>query len=264
MVTAASTTTTMQFILELPVVLYLADWVWGEDTSVTPHTCLDTVPFMPSPCWTGLLAKAIGIAIILAACLNKLPVILNLLASKSAEGTPSLTVYGETLVYANSAAYGYLQGHPMTAWGENVGLLVQSLLILLLIWRYSPPSFTERSLTTAAAAAYISAVPQVPSHYLLTTSLPLLLAARGAQLLEAVRCQHTGSQSMVTVGLNLLGSLVRILTTLREVGWDWAVLGTFLISGGLSALMLGQVVYYRKNTERFLADLQMKKEKKAS
>lgn len=257
----------MKWLTDLPIVIYIATWVWGEDTTVTPQKCLDTLPIMLGPCWTGLLAKGIGVAIILAACINKLPIILNLLSSRSAEGTPSSAVYGETLVYANSAVYGWLNQHPFTAWGENLGLLLQSLMILFLIWQYAPPSYTERSLFSLSVVLYVSTIatgllPPTHYHWLVASSLPLLLAARGAQILTTWHCQHTGSQSIVTVGLNLLGALVRVATTLREVGWDWAMLGTLLVSGVLSLVLCGQMVWYRQNTARFLAELKEESAKK--
>ena len=70
------------------LILKLAEWAWGSDPSpeVSPEICLKmlysfTIPSVP--CLSGLITKLIGIAIISGACLNKAPIVYNILSSKS-------------------------------------------------------------------------------------------------------------------------------------------------------------------------------------
>lgn len=87
----------MKFLMEVPFVMTLARWVWGEDTEVTPKLCIETFPVMIGPCWSRLVVKGLGIGIILGACLNKLPIIVNLMNSKSTAGLSRTSIYGEII-----------------------------------------------------------------------------------------------------------------------------------------------------------------------
>ena len=249
----------MKFLLELPPVVALAIWLWGED-----QTCLDAFPFMPMDCWSALAAKGIGIAIILASCLNKAPIMRNILAARSVEGLSRFSFYGDALVYANGSFYGLLEGHPFTAFGENVALLIQTLLIVALVWRYSKVSAMEKGLVALFATCYVLGVNYVlPSHLhslLMASITPVYLYARGLQIWETFRAQHTGAQSIVSIAMSLVGSIIRILTTLKEVGMDWAVLGNYSLGVVLNGTCFAQYYYYRRNTERFLQEQQSKKE----
>lgn len=258
----------MKFLLKIPLVMAFAEWIWGDDDPrAAPTFCVENLPIMNSACWSRLIVKGLGIAIILGACLNKAPVMINILNAKSTSGLSSSAVYGETLVYANGAFYGMLSGHPITAYGENAALLMQSVVIVFMIWQFSAPpaSVLERSLVAFAAAVYIIAVttvlPQNLYYLLMTSIVPVLLYSRGSQIVETFRCRHTGAMSLVTLTLNLVGVLVRVLTTLKEVGWDMAMLGSYILSVTLNTILLAQYFLYRKNTEAFLADLKVKSQK---
>ena len=262
----------MKFLLDLPWVVSFAEWIWTvdphEQVSVSAEMCLSSLPLMNGDCWKRLLVKGLGLAIILGSCLNKAPVIRNIIANRAAVGLSRSAIYGETLMYANSAAYGMLSSFPFSAYGENAALLLQALVIVVLCWKYSNTtmiSITERGSVVAAATVYLATVPFVlpeSLYYLLMTSImPILIVSRGSQILETYRCQHTGAQSIVTTSMNLLGGVIRIGTTIQEVGWDWAVLGTFGLSLVLNCICFGQHFYYQTNTKKFLADLQQQKKK---
>jgi hypothetical protein len=61
------------------------------------------------------------------------------------------------------------------------------------------------------------------------------------------------------------GNCVRILTTIKEVGMDFALLGAYFMGGSINLILIGQYLYYQENTRLFLQQLQdeKKKEKKA-
>jgi hypothetical protein len=150
----------MKFLLDIPLFMSTANWVWVEDETVSPTFCVENAPLMNSDCWSRLIVKALGIAIILGACLNKAPVMLNLWNTKSTAGLSSMAVYSETLVYANAASYGMLSGHPFTAYGENLALFLQSLVITYLMWSFAAPpvSSLEQGVVNFVVAAYIVVV----------------------------------------------------------------------------------------------------------
>ena len=89
-----------------------AVWAWGDNPNpeVSPEVCLSNLlPIPPVPCIFALAAKAIGLAIIAGAVLNKAPVIINILSNKSVAGMSAAAVYAETIMYANSALYSFLR-----------------------------------------------------------------------------------------------------------------------------------------------------------
>jgi mannose-P-dolichol utilization defect 1 len=259
---------------DIPFVLPLAEWVWGTDPSddVSPIKCLNLLPyglriFLNGGCFSVLLAKALGVAILLGACANKVPIMLNMWSSQSAAGFSRSSMYMETVVYANGAAYGALELHPFTAYGENMALLLQNMILIGLIWKFTNDplvSFREKLLLAVGAIVYFLLIFYLPVElrYILQASNGIILiVSRGAQVLDTYRVKHTGAQSIVTNTLNLIGGVARIFTTLKETG-DMAVLGGFAVSVVLNLAVFTQYLLYKENTERFLVDLQAEKKAK--
>lgn len=257
----------MKFLLDIPLVMSLAEWVWSDDEApdVSPELCVEGLPLMNSGCWSKLLVKGLGIAIILGACLNKAPLIYNIWTSKSTQGLSGGALYGEVLVVANSSFYGMLMNYPFTAYGEALALVLQALVVVGLQWTFASPPVpaSEKAIASMLAVAYIVGIVYLlPAeyYYLLMASMwPLQIYAKGAQIYESFRVQHTGAQAIVTILMNVAGSGIRILTTLKEVGWDMVFLTGSLLSVGLNGIILLQYILYRKNTEKFLQSLEKKK-----
>lgn len=173
-------------------------------------------------------------------------------------------------VCSNAAFYGILQGHPLTAFGENIALVFQSMIIVFMVWLYSARetsvSQQERLLAMLIYILYACytfiLLPNHLQYILVSSSLPIMLYSRGSQVLETFYTQHTGAQSIVTTSMNVLGTVVRVLTTIKEVGWDMAILSGLAVSLTLNLVMFVQYFYYQSNTEKFLRELKIQAEKK--
>ena len=247
---------------DIPLVLPLAEWVWGEDTSedVSPEICLLQVPFISSGCFSTLFAKALGVAIISASCFNKAPIMVNMLKSQSAAGISRNSLFGEALVYANGVLYGFLAGHPFTSYGENASLLIQNLVLILMAWQFSTSvvKLQEKILVVAGFSVYfifaLNFLPESSRYLLMSSTWPILLYARGSQVLETFQAKHTGNLSIVTTSMNLVGGLIRIGTTLKETG-DIVVLSGFLIGFALNITMFGQYWLYLEKTRELAKDM---------
>lgn len=259
----------MKFLLDNSLVMWLANWFWGENEVTSPEECITALPFMTRDCWTTLIAKGAGIAIILGAFLNKAPVIANLRNSQSTEGLSRGAVYGDFLVYANAFSYGYLEGHPMTSYGESGALLVQTLVIIALIWQYSKPSisFTEPILTGVVVLIYLyvtqNMLPPEYHYLLMTINYPASAYARGSQIFATYQVKHTGANSIITTTLNVVGSLIRILTTIQEVGFDIPVLASYALGVVLNGICFIQHFVYWENTKEFVSKLEKSSNKGA-
>ena len=314
MVTAAEASAAAFQIQDLPFAASLGQWIWGHAPNpdiISPDICLGGLQQshnMSNDCWMQVLVKGMGVSMILGACLNKAPTLANIVASQSTAGLPKSSIYGETLIMLNATLYGYLQGFPFTAYGENAAIALQCAMIMWLMWHYNSqkekgnhqdeeneynheqqdmeeaalsaprsnnnntlvmikPNLTAKSTITITtqhqeqiivsclAIFYVFSVTHYvpPSHhYLLMSSvMPIMIYARGCQIREAYRLQHTGAQSIATTTISLGGNLGRILTTIKEVGLDTAALSWYVMSALLNGIMLVQYGLYRKNTSSF-------------
>ncbi|CAB9502295.1 Mannose-P-dolichol utilization defect 1 protein [Seminavis robusta] len=284
-------------ILESPLVASIGKWIWGStpNPNISPDICLAGLPFhMIYDCWMQVVVKCMGISMIAGAMLNKAPTLVNIVQSKSVAGLPKSSIYGETIIMVNATLYGYLQRFPFTAYGENVAIALQCTMMMLLMWQYSEdhpkkgshkaPSSTsslienpstihsttrlvttqkEKLQVTCLSVLYIFNVVHFlpPSRYylLMSSVLPLMAYARGNQIMEAYSIQHTGTQSIVTTAISLGGNLGRILTTIKEVGFDMAALSWYSVSALLNFVMFVQFFVYRQNTKLFLEEMRQQK-----
>jgi mannose-P-dolichol utilization defect 1 len=253
----------------------LEEWIWGDVSASCTSNMLapllggliwkaattagsDELPVDGAECWNKLLAKVLGLAIITGACLNKIPVIRNLLRAQSSAGFARSAVLVDLVMVVNSSLYGYMHGYPWTAYGENIALSVQCLIVAILTYRLSdnPIPSVEKVLAVVGLFAYVSLtlcyLPVRHRQVLITSSIPMTIYASGSMILEASKLKHTGSQSFITISMNLIGSVIRILTTIQEVGWDYALLSGYTVGAVLCLAQLVQIVAYRRNTERFI------------
>jgi len=243
----------------------LAEWIWGADNSTA---CLQEVPFLGMDCFSQLVTKAVGILIIVASMLNKIPIMRNMKKSQSAAGISRNSLYGELMVYSNCALYGFLSGHPFTAYGENISLMLQNAVLILMVWNFSiktssPVKSQEKALVVLCSVIYlvavIKALPEEYWHLLMRSTWPVMLYARGSQVFATFSEGHTGNLSIVTTSMNLLGAIIRILTTIKETG-DMVVISGYLLSGSLSLMMFVQYwMYLAKTTEILKKAEEMKK-----
>jgi mannose-P-dolichol utilization defect 1 len=177
---------------------------------------------------------------------------------------------GEAIVYTNGSLYGYLLQYPFSSYGENASLLCQNIVLIGMAWAFSmktstPTSVQEQLLVVAGFALYVTAIlSYLPDEYrylLMSSTWPVMLYARGSQVWETFQVQHTGNLSIVTTSMNLVGAIIRILTTLHETG-DSVVLGGYLLSGGLSLIMFVQYWLYLKNTKKVSQEMKQEVKKK--
>lgn len=155
--------------------------------------------------------------------------------------------------------------HPFTSYGENLSLLTQNAVLVLLAWHFSssPVQVSEKFGVVAGFIFFVLFVlyllPEDYRYFLMSSTWPVMLYARGSQVLETFQAKQTGQLSIVTTTMNLVGSVIRIGTTLKETG-DMVVLSGYLLSGGLSFLMFVQYFLYLENTKRSMAEEFKKKQ----
>jgi mannose-P-dolichol utilization defect protein 1 len=251
------------FLLKIPLISQIIEYIWtdDDDEKLAPEYCLTNV--LDTDCIVRLAVKALGIAMIGGAFLNKAPIILNIIAKQSVAGLAKSSMYGEIIVLTNAFLYGFREGLPFTSYGENFALLLQTTAIVGFIWSYSKVSLQEMIGTSALWAAYVYGalviLPLDQTSLLMQTLLPIVIYAKGSQIMTIFAEKHTGNQSIITLSMNVIGTSIRVLTTIGEVGWDWNLLSGHIISALLNFTLFSQYFYFQENTRVYWEKQTVKK-----
>jgi mannose-P-dolichol utilization defect protein 1 len=109
--------------------------------SILGETCYKTllldIDLTSTDCIKFAISKGLGIGIIAASTIVKVPQILKLINSKSSEGISFLSYLLETSAYLISLAYNVRQGFPFSTYGETSLIMAQNVVIAVLVLHYS-------------------------------------------------------------------------------------------------------------------------------
>ncbi|KAI4703062.1 hypothetical protein J4E81_001939 [Alternaria sp. BMP 2799] len=211
-------------------------------------TLIYNVDITATECVKLAISKGLGIGIIGASSIVKIPQLLKLLNSQSAEGLSFLSYLLESSSYLISLAYNVRHGFPFSTYGETALILVQNIAIASLVLKYSGRGVGVAGWIggLAAAGAALFNDQWVDSEKLSlfqATAGVLGVASKVPQILTVWSEGGTGQLSAFAVVNYLLGSLSRIFTTLQEVD-DPLILYGFIAGFALNAILFCQVVYY--------------------
>ncbi|KNG47477.1 mannose-p-dolichol utilization defect 1 protein [Stemphylium lycopersici] len=214
--------------------------------------CYDTliynVDLSATECVKLAVSKGLGIGIIGASSIVKVPQLLKLLNSQSAEGLSFLAYLLESGSYLISLAYNVRHGFPFSTYGETALILVQNIAIASLVLKYSGKGLGIAGwiggLMAAGAALFNADLVGEEHLSMLQAGAGVLgVASKVPQILTVWSQGGTGQLSAFAVINYLLGSLSRIFTTLQEVD-DPLILYGFIAGFALNAILFCQVMYY--------------------
>eukprot|EP00548_Thalassiothrix_antarctica_P000012 CAMPEP_0194136418 /NCGR_PEP_ID=MMETSP0152-20130528/6436_1 /TAXON_ID=1049557 /ORGANISM="Thalassiothrix antarctica, Strain L6-D1" /LENGTH=260 /DNA_ID=CAMNT_0038833065 /DNA_START=104 /DNA_END=886 /DNA_ORIENTATION=+ len=253
------------FALKIPLISEFLNYIW-QQPPLSPEYCLEDVFNFDAKydCYKSLIVKSLGLAMILGAFLNKAPVLMNVLSTQSVAGFSKYALYSEIVVYSNGFFYGVLQeGLPFTSYGENAALLIQTVVLILCYWNYnsSSTSFMEPIIVLALYGLYAYSVlfALEDISYLMKTLVPINLYAKGIQIITIFQEGHTGNQSIVTLTMNVVGTTIRVGTTLGEATIDTNLLLCHVSSAILNLIIYSQYFYYAQATRQFWDEKKKKK-----
>ncbi|KAF2755016.1 mannose-P-dolichol utilization defect 1 protein-like protein [Pseudovirgaria hyperparasitica] len=196
------------------------------------------------------VSKALGIAIIGASAIVKVPQLIKLLQTKTAKGL-SFTSYAlETSAYIISLAYNYRHGFPFSTYGETALILIQNVAISALVLHFSGKG-PAAGAWIAGLAATGYALFNENAGLVDVNRLAMFQAAAGVlgvaskipQIWTVYQEGTTGQLSAFAVFNYLAGSLARVFTTLQEVP-DPLILWGFIAGFVLNLVLAGQMIYY--------------------
>ncbi|KAK6329807.1 hypothetical protein TWF730_006106 [Orbilia blumenaviensis] len=213
------------------------------------------------------ISKGLGIGIIAASSIVKVPQILKIISSNSAAGLSLLSTLLETDAYAISIAYNIRNGFPFSTFGETALIVVQNLVIAVLILHFTGRgAYAGVLIAGFAAAAYALFTPNVISEKTMTilqaSTIPISLASKIPQIYTVWQQGGTGQLSAFAVFNFLAGSLARVFTTLQEVD-DPLILWGYLGGAILNAVLTAQMIYYWNSSGSSKAKKRTKKSLKA-
>ncbi|KAH7078797.1 hypothetical protein BKA63DRAFT_507125 [Paraphoma chrysanthemicola] len=231
-------------------------------TSLLGPACYKTLLLDIDPSHTECLklaiSKGLGIGIIGASSIVKVPQLIKLINSQSAEGLSFLSYLLESSSYLISLSYNVRHGFPFSTYGETALILIQNIAIASLVLKYSGNSLGIAGwvggLVAAGSALFNEQWVDTERLSLLQATAGVLgVASKVPQILTIWTEGGTGQLSAFAVVNYLLGSLSRIFTTLQEVD-DPLILYGFIAGFALNLILFLQVVYYwnapaSKNTE---------------
>jgi mannose-P-dolichol utilization defect 1 len=200
-------------------------------------------------CASLAISKALGFVIIGASSIVKVPQILKLVSSGSAEGISFTSYLLETASFLITLAYNIRNGNPFSTYGETVLILVQDVVISVLILQYSKKSAQAGAFVAAIASAIYALIVSdtiisgEQMNYLQSASGVMSIASKLPPILTVYNQGGTGQLSAFAVFNYLAGSASRIYTTLQEVD-DKLILYGFIAGFVLNAILAMQMVYY--------------------
>ena len=104
------------------------------------QTLLLDLDLTHTPCLRLALSKSLGVGILLVSSIVKIPQLLKLLSSQSAEGLSFSSYLLETTAYLISLAYNVRMGWPFSTYGETALIGAQNVVIAALVLHFGRKS----------------------------------------------------------------------------------------------------------------------------
>ncbi|KAJ5175215.1 Mannose-P-dolichol utilization defect 1 protein [Penicillium canariense] len=200
-------------------------------------------------CTSLAISKALGIAIVGASAIVKVPQILKLINSRSSAGVSFVSYALETASLLITLSYSVRNQFPFSTYGETALIAVQDVAVSILVLTFAGRSAAAATFVAlVAAAVYALLFDQTlingqTMSYLQAGAGALGVASKLPQIYAIWSEGGTGQLSAFTVFNYLFGSLSRIFTTLQEVE-DKLILYGFIAGFTLNVILAGQMVYY--------------------
>ncbi|XP_068621401.1 mannose-P-dolichol utilization defect 1 protein homolog [Battus philenor] len=229
----------------------MADFIKGILLSILSEKCYDeyflNFNFLDVPCFKSTLSKGLGIGIIAGSILVKVPQILKIVGSKSAEGINVYAVYMELFAITANFSYSYVMNFPFSAWGEGTFLAIQTAIIAALVLHFggsSAKAVSFLAVYTSVVLALVSGLtPKDVLWSMQAINVPIIVTAKAIQIITNYNNHSTGQLSAVTCLLLFGGSIARIFTSIQETG-DFIIILTYCVSTVTNGILVLQLIWY--------------------
>jgi mannose-P-dolichol utilization defect 1 len=205
------------------------------------------------------IAIILGYVVIFFSIVYKIPQIIQIQNVGSARGVNLLTNLQDLAAYIFAFAYSHSEGHPFSAYGENLFQGIGTLIISSQIFYFE----RKRSLSYVSQFIFgigVSGVIMSKSKEIFgralgtqllnlskTVTIILGLTGKLPQVYSNFRAKAVGELSFVTTLLNFIGSLVRIYTVFKQLAGDALMITTQSTSLLVNGTLVLQILYYGPN-----------------
>ncbi|XP_033330074.1 solute carrier family 66 member 3 isoform X1 [Megalopta genalis] len=179
----------------------------------------------------------------------KIPQILNLLSSKSADQISVVGLLLELTSYTVMTSYNYTNGYSVLSYLEYPIILLQEYILIFLVLKHLNKlntfsiMFTGFYFITSASLA-LQIIPKVVLTFLAPMCTPISVSSKIVQLLAILRAKNADSVSPITWFISAFTNLTRVFTIWMDSA-DTLLLGNFIISTLLSSSIMVSAIYYR-------------------
>lgn len=229
--------------------------------------------------YAKVASMLLGLLMVGASSIIKIPQIRKILKPETAEkkavlalGLSRDSVRLETLAQFIHVTYNKQQGNSFINFGESFLLGLQNIALLAILEYYRlrkelllSSTISDKEQIREALKASIKPIAGIIGAILFLTRIaprsviaalqvliiPIAIAAKLPQIKRNSELKSTAHLSEVTIGANVLGSLIRVYTTLtnykRGRSRDAILLAGYLTSFVLNSVLVGQIYKYGKN-----------------
>lgn len=169
------------------------------------RSLIHNVTISDTDCLKLAISKALGIGIVAASSIVKIPQLLKIVNSQSAEGVSFLSYLLETTSFLITLVYNIRNEFPFSTYGEIVLIAIQNIAISVLVLQYSGRGAAAAVFVGGFAAAgyalYNDTITSKASLQYLQAGAGLLgIASKLPQILTIFREGGTGQLSAFAVG----------------------------------------------------------------
>lgn len=205
---------------------------------------------LSNTCKQLIASKVLGYAMGVGACFSKLPLLVNMFRSRSADGLNIYAVYLETSGYGSLMVYNILMQNAWSVFGDLVITTILHFFIIALIWswgisgkRIPTTNIVGFLLCVIVYIALVRALPMAHYHYVARFAILANIVSKLPQIVSNFHSRAVGVQSPLTLLSGFIGSAVKLFVNFVETG-DALLVGSSLLSMALNLALLIQVVHY--------------------
>ncbi|KAL2912577.1 hypothetical protein HK105_207976 [Polyrhizophydium stewartii] len=237
-----------------------AETLLGEQCARTlfPATAAAAAPGDMLPCAVLATSKLVGLSILVAGSLLKLPQLRPVLARFSTRGIPFAPLMVETIGLSIVVAFHSREGNPFSTWGECVSMLVCNIIMVLVHWASAGMHLRAAGFVAAMGAWLVLLlnpagwVSPAVMTLLLALTFPMFLGSNVTLIAVNHRNKHIGHISPEMLMAGAVCGWGRAFTALVEIN-DSFVQFQSIVGAIAGTVLVVQVLLYRENTSRYLA-----------
>lgn len=209
-------------------------------------------------CMLNLVTTFFGYFLIGTVTISQIPQILKILRRRNASGVSFVSIILMLQASSSKVAYCVQQNFPFSAWGENLVLMVEMVVLVLLLLSYNKRPISAVCFmvfyTLIMLALIIPLVPTKFITYLNICSIPVLSISRIIQIYTNHKNHDTGQLSGTSSFLCVFQSFGRISTSILLTR-DWILILTFVQLLISNLILTLQVIYYRRKNRNLLNNI---------